>query len=107
MEVIRRGTVLNNGGCHLIQEDWSNDYPSIHKPGDQLAAYPVASVSGGPYNYYRRGKSFRLGMYFPSVEEANAAFYALEHGTAKLQDYVEFFDTVPGEHKEDILEYLR
>ena len=54
----------------------------------------------------RRGQSFRLGMYFPSEEAATAAFNALEQGTAKLQDYVEFFDTVPGEHKEDVLEYL-
>ena len=77
-----------------------------HKQGDQLAAYPVASVSGGPYGRYKRGQSFRLGMYFPSGEAATNAFNALEQGTAKLQDYVEFFDTTPGESKEDVLEYL-
>lgn len=106
MNVMKRGTVMRNGGCNLQQEDWSLDYPTIHKKGDQLAAYPAASVSGGPYGRYRRGQSFRLGMYFPSEEAATAAFNALEQGTAKLQDYVEFFDTVPGEHKEDVLEYL-
>ena len=45
-------------------------------------------------------------MYFPSGEAAAAAFDALEQGTAKLQDYVEFFDTVPGESRRDVLEYL-
>ena len=74
MNIMRRGTVMRNGGCALQQEDWSKDYPSIHKQGDQLAAYPVASVSGGPYDRYRRGRSFRLGMYFPSGEAAAAAF---------------------------------
>ena len=106
MNIMRRGTVMRNGGCALQQEDWSKDSPSIHKQGDQLAAYPVASVSGGPYDRYRRGRSFRLGMYFPSGEAAAAAFDALEQGTAKLQDYVEFFDTVPGESRRDVLEYL-
>lgn len=106
MNVMRRGTVMRNGGCDLQQEDWSKDYPSVHKQGDQLAAYPVASVSGGPYGRYKRGQKFRLGMYFPSGEAADAAFDALEQGTAKLQDYVESFDTVPGENKEDVLEYL-
>lgn len=106
MNVMRRGTVMRNGGCDLQQEDWSKDYPYVHKQGDQLAAYPVASVSGGPYGRYKRGQKFRLGMYFPSREAADAAFDALEQGTAKLQDYVEFFDTVPGENKGDVLEYL-
>ena len=31
MNVIRRGTVMRNGGCGLQQEDWSKDYPNILK----------------------------------------------------------------------------
>ena len=103
MKVLKSGIVMRNHGCDMVQEDWSEDYPSIHKFGDQLAAYPEAAASGGRF---RRGENFRLGMHFLTTEAAEAAFAALESGTAKLQDYVEFFGTVPGEKKQDILAYL-
>ena len=102
MKILKCGTVTRNSGCDIVQEDWSADY-KFHKPGDQLAAYPEATASGGRF---KRGKKFRLGMSFRTTEAAEAAFTALTDGTAKLQDYVEFFNTVPGEKKHDILAYL-
>lgn len=107
MEILRCSTVLLNYRCDLQQEDWSETYPSIYKQGDQLAAYPKAMVSGNSGGRrFVKGEPFRLGMHFPSVEAANSAFDALEQGAAKLQDYVAFFDTIPGEKQEDILMYL-
>lgn len=105
MKIMRRGTVMRNHGCPLVQEDWSEDY-AVHKPGDQLAAFPVSTAySGRPFGP-SRGETFRLGMHFPSPEEASKAFNDLVAGKTKLEDYVSRFDTTPGMSRKDILSYL-
>lgn len=99
MKIIDKKTIhsTENGDFTILLEDWSEDYPTVHNYADQLAAYPVAkeSVYSTWSAYPRRGESFRLGIHFPSEEEAREAMSALEQGAKSLKDFVQFFHTPP------------
>lgn len=99
MKIIDKKTIhsTENGDFTILLEDWSEDYPTVHNYADQLAAYPVAkeSVYSTWSAYPRRGESFRLGMHFPSEEEAREAMSALESGAKSLKDFAQCFDTLP------------
>ena len=110
MKVIEKRTIRSAvNGEYLVQlEDWSEDYPSIHAPADQLAAYPVAKADVfKEWNTYpRRGEKFRLGIHFSSEKKARKAMEALEDGTKTLKDFSDKFDTTPNLNREQLVSCL-
>lgn len=113
MKIITKGVTAD--GVAIQIEDWSEDYPSVHEYGDQLAAYPVSKHSVPHFygqigaflrDYPKSGERFRLGMHFGSFCEAKQAYEDLTSGKTQLSDYVSRYDTTPTTSAADFLHCL-
>lgn len=73
MKVLIKG--LMPDGTKIQIEDWSNDYPTFHKYGDLIAAYPKI-----------RGQEERVQLDVHDFMTAMTTFKLLESGALKAEE---------------------
>lgn len=73
MKVLMKG--ITPDGTKIQIEDWSKDYPSCHKYGDLLVAYPKI-----------RGRAERVQLDTDDFMGAMTAFKLLKSGSVKLEE---------------------
>jgi len=73
-------------GTDIQIEDWSENYPNVHKFGDLVVAYPISKYITLD-EHIRQGERFRCELNFKTHEQALEAFENLKNGTKTLLDY--------------------
>lgn len=98
MKVLKVGKSAN--GVDIQIEEWHENY-SFMPYGSKLAFYPESKATHKGRFAPKAGESYRFSFDFPSNEEAEAAFIALENGSSVFTDYLEYWDGKP-EYKDCI-----
>lgn len=98
MKVLKTGKSAN--GVDIQIEEWHEDY-SFMPYGNTLAFYPKSKATHKGQFAPKAGKNYRFNFEFPSNEDAEAAFTALENGSSVFADYLKYWAGEP-EYKDCI-----
>ena len=89
MKVLKKGKSAN--GVNIQIEEWHENY-SFMPYGSTLAFYPESKATHKGSYAPKAGEIYRFSFAFPSNEEAEAAFTALESGSSIFTDYLKYWD---------------
>lgn len=92
MKILRTGKSAD--GVDIRIEEWHENY-SFMPYGSKLAFYPESKATHKEPLAPKAGEGYRFSFGFPCYEDAEAAFTALENGSATFTDYLEYWDAKP------------